>query len=289
MGDTQSRATTATAPPDAEILHSTVHARDGEPCLLLGDVQTYAGCRLQMTVGKWKHRGGEPPEDIRIKKQQRDGTTDSSNNDATCFKLRRYGRFDRKPMELLLYNTTTNNQQPSICVISPKYGISDSSDTNSSSTNLYSTRPRFKGQIPAASRVDGNQQQTTTAPQFLWATIHATPGAGSPYSKAYFNTMEMIQDKKMNRGEDVASYRTEEASGSLGPQIVVYKGTKAAASIRISGNGEISTYDMTIAPGIDPCLMMALAAHIMNRKYVIGQEAIGDDLLDCCCSCFCPW
>lgn len=272
----------AVVPPAAEF--DAVHPRDGK---CLGDgtdaVPTEAlGCpiHLRMTIGvNWKTRG--EPEDITIHQLLRGNAADT--NDYAGLKLRRYPRIERKPMELIV---CTKKQPETICMISPKYGSS-----KISSTNIYSTRPRFEGQIPATND-DGNQQPTH---RFLWAKINGAPKQGDlqvASSVVSFNTMEMVEeDNNMKRGDDaeanLSSYKSEEAFSSVGPQIVVRKGVKAAALLHISTRpfAEEFTLDIKISPGIDPCLVISLAAHIMDRMHVLRREGQNANTLSCLCFC----
>lgn len=271
----------AVVPPDAEF--DAVHPRDGK---CLGDgtdaVPIEAlGCpiHLRMTIGiKWKTRG--EPEDIKIQLVR--GTA-ADTTDYAGLKLRRYPRIERKPMELIV---CSKNQPETICAISPKYGSSEIS-----STNIYSTRPRFEGQMPATND-DGNQQTTH---RFLWAKINGAPKQGVfqvSSSMVSFNTIEMAEeDNTMKRGDEseanFSAYKSEEAFSSVGPKILVRKGVKAAALLHISTRpfAEESTFDMKISPGIDPCLVISLAAHIMNRTHVLRREEQNANTLSILCLC----
>jgi hypothetical protein len=277
MGDTQSKTT---VPPAAEF--ESAHSCE-EICLGDGTGAVPVeepGCpiRLRMTMGKWKDRG-EQPEDINI---QHLGTT-GNYGDYAALALRRYPRNQRKPMELIICE---KEEVETICVVAPMPGGSGVDST----TNIYSTRPRFEGQIPVSK--DGDNQQT--ASRFLWAKIDSTPSQGVyPSSIASYNTMETVETEQTMKREEMAKsslplYRSEESLSKVGPQIVVWKGAKPAALIHnsTSVSGE-STTDMTISPGIDPCLVIAFAAHVMNRVHVLERSASNSATLVALSSCCC--
>mmetsp|Transcript_22178 Transcript_22178/g.54921 ORF Transcript_22178/g.54921 Transcript_22178/m.54921 type:complete len:299 (+) Transcript_22178:103-999(+) len=287
-----------------------VHARNenekplGES--IIDDVfakQSNTSIQLQWVI---KHRWGkygEPasPDVITIEASDRNkGVLRESG-----LELRRCARSYRKPVELV-YRNPGSKKETLIAVIE-SIPINDPSSTTTNTT-IFSPDPSFKGQVPMSGGSAG-------AKNGILSTLY--PRATIKYKKsntAYFEyatTVEMIEkgneskvEQSMHRSDGETSpssstlYTSEEAPGPTGPQTIIrMKGTETAAtssSAYVAATIVYSTVPLkeqtlkiTIAPGIDPCLIICLASDMMSRKALSEYTSEEEACLELCCSALC--
>ncbi len=208
----------------------------------------------------------------------------------TGLELRRCARNLLKPMELV-YKNTASKTEKLLAVIE----TIPAQDPSSRSTNtiIYIPDPSFPGQVPSSGKNRGIL--STLYPR---AIIKKQKKKRSNYFE-YFADIEMIKSES-NDGRSLETsitnvssstcYATEEVPGPTGPLTVIRKNdvspsTATAASLAFSRTDK--TLTMTIAPGIDPCLIICLASDMLNRKLISDSNSQQADCLANCSTICC--
>eukprot|EP00531_Pseudo-nitzschia_arenysensis_P002648 CAMPEP_0116123570 /NCGR_PEP_ID=MMETSP0329-20121206/4818_1 /TAXON_ID=697910 /ORGANISM="Pseudo-nitzschia arenysensis, Strain B593" /LENGTH=293 /DNA_ID=CAMNT_0003617493 /DNA_START=72 /DNA_END=953 /DNA_ORIENTATION=+ len=240
-----------------------------------GDLQSPAVIKIE----KVSHSGGGPRE--------------------TGLELRRCARRYQRPMELV-YRDPVSKQDTLLAVV----GTVPITSSTTTDTTIYSPDPSFQGQIPIS---NGGSAGARNIPSTYYprATIKMSKKNKSAYFE-YATTIKMIEndsENKVERSIDTSNdetstvYTSEEVPGPTGPQTIIRKkgretsvsssSADAVASILLSSPpfSNVQSLNMTIAPGIDPCLMICIASDMMNRMAMSEKSSV-EECLDCCCSAF---
>lgn len=218
----------------------------------------------------------------------------------TGLELWRRARICRRGIEIVYRDPATRQAMP-VAVIVTTAGDENENEgpaaltmapaTSTATTKVFGPKPAFPGQTPINKQEGDNKN---THPLYLRARINMIP-SNKPYFE-YNATIEVITGRDGD-GEASVCYESGVVPGPTGPQTVVRQSEPitvsapeppaAVFSEKDPERSGADTLDMTIAPGIDPCLIVCLAADWMNRQATSRRGAQTDALLGGCCSSFC--
>ena len=241
---------------------------------------------------KWGKTGD--PANPNITKIYESGSDGSKLRDS-CLELRRCARRCLKPMELVYKNPASKTE--TLVAIIETIPVKDPS-TNTTNTIIYSPEQSFSGQVPTSGKnkaVTNNGILSTLYPRAIIKKKRTN------YYE-YFVDIETIESEAIDdngrsmeaSATNVSSpicYATEVVPGPTGPLTVIRKNgvspsTAAAASFKVHSKDK--SLSMTIAKGIDPCLIVCIASDMMNRNFIANSNGRQEDCLaNCCFCCFC--
>ena len=192
--------------------------------------------------------------------------------ESTGLVLTRYPRIERKPMELTFCRLGVETLLLPIATVE--------TIIESSGTAIIEGR--------SSTLEDGS---SSLCP---WASIQGIPSTQSPN---YKNNVVINTLHKDNGDKEAYTAATE--PGPIGPRIVVRTADQQVVGYifrehRPSDNrsDERTTVRIDVESGIrgiDPCLMVSIAADAMNRRYIVNRQAHEADILgeicDCCLVC----
>lgn len=250
--------------------------------------------RLQWEIKERWGKTGKPesPAVIKIEECSQSG----GGPRETGLELRRCARSYLRPMELV-YRDPVSKKETLLALVGTVPIVSPATTT----TTIYSPDPSFQGQIP----MNGGSAGARNIPSTYYprATINMFKKKKSAYFE-YTTTTEMVEngiENKVDRSmkisidEKLTVYTSEEVPGPTGPQTIIRKKGRETAvasppadvvtSIILSSPplSKGQSLKMTIAPGIDPCLMICIASDMMNRM-AMSESSTEEECLGLCCS-----
>ena len=212
----------------------------------------------------------------------------------TGLELRRCARNLLKPMELVYKNAASKTE--TLLAAIETIPVKDSSST-CTNTIIYSPEPSFPGQVPTSGKKKSVTKNGILSTLYPRAIIKKQKKKRSNYFE-YFTDIEMIKSESIDddgrsmeqpaaNASSSTGYTTEEVPGPTGPLTIIRKNefspsTATAASWAFSKDNTLS---LTIAPGIDPCLVICLASDMLNRKLISDSNSQQADCLGSCLFC----
>jgi len=239
--------------------------------------------RLKMTHSR-KWPTGHDPEIIRIQ---------SEGCSSTGLELKRYPRKYRKPIELVWKTTEINeNVIAALAVVE---------DNDNNKTASYEGKTSIVAPTNKAMTIVYGSEANSQAPAaFGSGSTLLYPQANIRMVKRSGNYKEYASETEIEQllvGKDESRYyQSKEVPGPKGPRIEVRKKKRADTAVlailedtSASSFSDTTTITITILdPGIDPCLVLCLAADNMNRKsYSIQHGETQQQLMGLaavCCS-----
>lgn len=119
---------------------------------------------------------------------------------------------------------------------------------------VYGTTEKYEGQKPSKNQKHGG------APLYAWANIE------QKWNQHF--EMEIAHHRDEGSAPSKANFGTEKVPSPTGPLTLVKKDDKPAASLKEEGNflnsASEKRWELTVAPGIDPCMMVCLVATMIK-------------------------
>lgn len=140
----------------------------------------------------------------------------------------------------------------------------------SKTKNIRGLKPRYEGQKPSK---DHNHDGLAL---YGWARVKRKSGHYERFK------LKMVSDSKSEDGEG-DSLRTEEVRGPTGPRLLITRGVKPVSLVETHSKpfDHMTKSELTICPGVDPCLIIALVASMEQMKRREENVSSQLDCLDC--------